>query len=522
VNLALSVGIFPYVLKLLQSPAPELRAVLVFIWAKILALDKSCQMDLVKDAGQNYFIQVLSFARTPATQRTMAAFVLTVIMNNCQPGQCACLSGNLLPIALNMLTDGNSNVRKWGAFCLGKLWEDFEDAKWAGIKAAAHERLCALLTDASPEVRGASVFALGTLLGGSNGNEQRREIELNIGVTLPVVMADGSPMVRKELIVALANLVRAYESDFVAVAVEMYSDEFAKEEERARLMQRTKEASGKRVGSPGNASPHIDRRAMMPPPPPPPSTSTPSTAHSLATYACLWRLMLTLRSDPFPALAHMTRIIVSSIHQKVKLASPQAKALIVSREEAEAAAQAAAAAARDQLRRKQPDRRNRLSLATFLSPAQAASQSSSSSSSSGSSSNSASTATTTTASSAAAVAAAAAASLQSSEAIAEAFTDADGCSLLQSTLYQWSCQYFSKPNPEDDLEDPTAPEVIQTEWRQMRQTSMLEDLNTVAEKARTLRYFRTHSYSRLGSARLGSALSLSCSQSLSLRSLCST
>ena len=28
VNLALSVGIFPYVLKLLQSPAPELRQVL--------------------------------------------------------------------------------------------------------------------------------------------------------------------------------------------------------------------------------------------------------------------------------------------------------------------------------------------------------------------------------------------------------------------------------------------------------------------------------------------------------------
>lgn len=40
VNQALSVGIFPYVLKLLQSPATELREVLVFIWAKILALDK--------------------------------------------------------------------------------------------------------------------------------------------------------------------------------------------------------------------------------------------------------------------------------------------------------------------------------------------------------------------------------------------------------------------------------------------------------------------------------------------------
>lgn len=39
VNLALSVGIFPYVLKLLQSCAKELRPLLVFIWAKILAVD---------------------------------------------------------------------------------------------------------------------------------------------------------------------------------------------------------------------------------------------------------------------------------------------------------------------------------------------------------------------------------------------------------------------------------------------------------------------------------------------------
>ena len=39
---ALSVGIFPYVLKLLQSSARELRPLLVFIWAKILAVDSVC------------------------------------------------------------------------------------------------------------------------------------------------------------------------------------------------------------------------------------------------------------------------------------------------------------------------------------------------------------------------------------------------------------------------------------------------------------------------------------------------
>jgi hypothetical protein len=48
VNLALSVGIFPYVLKLLQG-AKELRPLLVFIWAKILAVDIVSESVQLKD-----------------------------------------------------------------------------------------------------------------------------------------------------------------------------------------------------------------------------------------------------------------------------------------------------------------------------------------------------------------------------------------------------------------------------------------------------------------------------------------
>lgn len=51
VNHALSVGIFPYVLKLLSSPALELKEALVFIWTKILTVDKTCQIDLIRDLG---------------------------------------------------------------------------------------------------------------------------------------------------------------------------------------------------------------------------------------------------------------------------------------------------------------------------------------------------------------------------------------------------------------------------------------------------------------------------------------
>jgi regulatory associated protein of mTOR len=60
VNLALGIGIFPYVLKLLQSQAMELKPVMVFIWARVLAVDRSCQTDLLKDNGYQYFIHILN------------------------------------------------------------------------------------------------------------------------------------------------------------------------------------------------------------------------------------------------------------------------------------------------------------------------------------------------------------------------------------------------------------------------------------------------------------------------------
>jgi hypothetical protein len=47
--LALSVGIFPYVLKLLGSKLKELQPILVFIWAKILAVDPVWTKQLIID-----------------------------------------------------------------------------------------------------------------------------------------------------------------------------------------------------------------------------------------------------------------------------------------------------------------------------------------------------------------------------------------------------------------------------------------------------------------------------------------
>lgn len=62
VLLALNVGVFPYVVKLLQSPVIQLKPMLTFVWAKLLACDyKNMQYDLYASNGGcfKYFYYML-------------------------------------------------------------------------------------------------------------------------------------------------------------------------------------------------------------------------------------------------------------------------------------------------------------------------------------------------------------------------------------------------------------------------------------------------------------------------------
>ena len=46
VNLVLTIGVFPYISKPLQAAGQDLRPVLIFIWARIMVVDPSVQVDL--------------------------------------------------------------------------------------------------------------------------------------------------------------------------------------------------------------------------------------------------------------------------------------------------------------------------------------------------------------------------------------------------------------------------------------------------------------------------------------------
>jgi regulator-associated protein of mTOR len=223
VQLALSVGIFPYVLKLLRSTNPEIRQILVFIWTKILAVDKSCQVDLVKDKGQIYFLRFLDSLEAYPEQRAMSAFILAVIVDGHKSGQAACLEAGIINICLKHLqgvsTTNDSPTEplfpQCLSLCLGKLWEDFTQAQLIGLHADALPIFGYLLTQPQPEVRASAIFALGTLLDvGDEVNRDddedddekvRTESSIIIIKSLLSVVSDGSPLVRAELAVALAR-----------------------------------------------------------------------------------------------------------------------------------------------------------------------------------------------------------------------------------------------------------------------------------------------------------------------------
>lgn len=241
VNLALNVGIFPYVLRLLQSPAVELRPYLVFIWAKIVSIDyvscvnlscvpdtnllfplQTCQVDIVRENVDTYFLTALQDTTTVCNQfdcRTFAAFVLAGIIYKFEQGQVNALKGQLVSMCLEQINDPNPILRKWFAICLGNLWHNYDNARWAATRDLAYEKLYPLLKDPAPEVRAAIVFALGTFISSTlertqQANELDRQIAMHM---LECVSSDMSPIVRMELVAALQWIIKLFDINFVEV-----------------------------------------------------------------------------------------------------------------------------------------------------------------------------------------------------------------------------------------------------------------------------------------------------------------
>ncbi|XP_061517571.1 regulatory-associated protein of mTOR [Anopheles gambiae] len=290
VNLALSVGIFPYVLKLLQSSAKELRPCLVFIWAKIVAVDGTCQIDLIREQGHKYFLIALQDTNPggqpfKGNHRTYAAFVLASIVHNFPNGQSSALQGQLVSICLDQLNDdSNPLLRQWLAICLGHLWQNYEQARWSGVRDNANEKLYPLLSDPYPEVRAAAVYALGTFISSvKQRSDHANNIDRSTAMHLfSTVSNDMSPLVRMELIAALQWMVLFFESQFAGTFLQLDSPE------------RTTNPM-KRVLSTSNII-GVGKASVM-----------------VGFYQKLWNGFIALSKDPFPEVASMAQKVVDYV-----------------------------------------------------------------------------------------------------------------------------------------------------------------------------------------------------------------
>ncbi|KAJ6601189.1 hypothetical protein DFH09DRAFT_1127079 [Mycena vulgaris] len=243
VHLVLTIGIFPYISKLLQAAGPDLRPVLIFIWARILAVDPSVQVDLVNTNGFKYFATILGARDEPALpnsseHKAMCSFILAAASRDYTPGQDACLHARVFDHCYDKLDDPDFLLRQWSALCIAQIWDGNDENKVYGVDRGTQDKLIQLLSDDSVEVRCAALFALGTFMGASGSSNPKKrggggtgtmphfesklthfkmEVAVVTGATLAMT-DDASPMCRKEIIVVLSTLVKEYRGFFVVCA----------------------------------------------------------------------------------------------------------------------------------------------------------------------------------------------------------------------------------------------------------------------------------------------------------------
>jgi regulator-associated protein of mTOR len=331
VHLALSIGIFPYVLKLLQSQAMELKPVMVFIWARILACDQTCQQDLLKDNGYQYFTTIMNPAAgkydafslydpsAPALQfnrymkrsykglimlfigvpvgnvsehRAMCAFIISMFCKDFHQGQVVCNTHELIDSCIAHLHNlENPLLRQWSCLCISRLWADFPEGKWTGIRTQAWQKLCELVVDPVAEVRTAMLCALTTFLGVPDITPTVREIEENIASVVLIMAADGNSMVRKELLVFYSVFIDRYMNRFIVAAYE-------------QLVEEQKQFGKVRLD---------DERELVKPRSATMSINEEDGVSSHTVYAAVWKQVLVMSVDPFPEVAREASIIVDCV-----------------------------------------------------------------------------------------------------------------------------------------------------------------------------------------------------------------
>lgn len=269
VRIALNMGFFIYVLKLLQSPAPELRPVLVFIWARIMAVDRSVQTELVKENGFMYFVNILLDANPRVSKAAttsdpaICCFVLAQFAHGFPAA--AGLLAEIEPLILRLesfLDSESPLLRLWSVLLLSEIkpQRSLTLILWR-------------LIDPIPEVRVATLYTAAAYIGCANSDMD------SIGNAMVADALDGSSIVRYEFVVALCHFIARNESKFLVCAFTTLEEEFS-------AMRRNGDLRSK------------------------------SPAHGTVCLA-LWRSVLVLTTDAMPYVREAAQLVVDSVHQRL-------------------------------------------------------------------------------------------------------------------------------------------------------------------------------------------------------------
>ncbi|EGG06627.1 uncharacterized protein MELLADRAFT_36026 [Melampsora larici-populina 98AG31] len=318
VHLSLSIGIFQYVLKLLQAPAAELRPVLIFIWARILTVYPEGRMELFRPAPVEYFVRLLA-PHTPellpvanvVDHKAMCAFILSIGCKNLPAHANRLLNLGVLEILVHRLPELVASQRQWYLILLAHLWEQSGAAKGRAIRMGVHTVVSELLTDTVPEVRTAAMYAFGTLLGVSTDPNGIGEIEdelINSAMVCCHSSNDGSPMLRKELVIVLSALVDQHLGEFIVAAfLAGQSNEEAKVMKTSDLIKKYRnEEDARKYGNGMNGNESIKPYLWL-------------------QYSSIYQILLDLTLDPVEEVSEAAIIVVDYIHSRLTSSTPFAR-----------------------------------------------------------------------------------------------------------------------------------------------------------------------------------------------------
>lgn len=267
----------------------------------------------MRENVDGYFLHALN-DKTPTRQnyecRLFAAFVISTVVYKFEQGQAKALTGQLVSTCLEQIANDakDSTLRKWFVICLGNLWYRNENVRWAGARDLAYEKLFKLLKDSDPEVRAATVYALGTFISStldrtSQANDLDRQIAMHM---LDSVSNDMSPLVRAEIVCALQWIIKLFDSQFVEI--------IQREEHQSNgsLVDygMGKDGSWKRINK---LKPVASEKSLQF------IGMDRSFGHSFGSsvYTKIWNAALSLARDPYPQVSKSGNLLVEYIKQMV-------------------------------------------------------------------------------------------------------------------------------------------------------------------------------------------------------------